>query len=290
MLKGIVWSAIFLGIAIYISLRSDNSEPLKLLPHEVIGNVESNTLLVFFHGYPNTNRMWDRMVSQLKGDFRILLISYPNFHESVFRKSGIDLSEVVRLSKETIDQVEINDNKTYVRSLVGHDWGAVFTILFDTQYPGFANRIMALDVVGGDNKLSTKLFSFTYQTYLATSFLIGGKLGDAMTYFFTNVIAKIEMNTKEEMDRINSSWNYFYFYLWKNIFHYKKILSEYSPTCSFTFVYGTEKLFMFHSQDFLDKCSTLKNCKSYSVEDGHWVMSKEKNQIFLIDLIRKINN
>ena len=146
---------ILLGAWYYVSIN-DVSEPLKFLPYEIKGNTKSNTLLVFFHGYPNTLRMWDRMVSKLQGDYRILTLSYPNFHEDVFRKWGIDMRDIVVLAKETIEQVEKIDGKVYKKSIIGHDWGAFLSILFDSTYKGFASQMMTLDIgTGMDKKIQT---------------------------------------------------------------------------------------------------------------------------------------
>ena len=283
-------SALVLYGAWYFVSQTDNSEPLKLLPYEVKGNTQSNTLLVFFHGYPNTLRMWDRIVSKLQGDYRILTLSYPNFDEDVYRKWGLDLREVVRLAKDTIEHVEIADGKKYKKSIIGHDWGAVISILFDSTYKGYATQMMNLDIGAVmSRKLGTKVFSFCYQTYLASAFLIGGKIGDAMTKLFTNYYVEIYMNTDEIKDRINSSWNYFYYYLWRNILTYKTILEEYRPSVPFAFVYGTEKKHMFHSEEFLELLDKTPNCEHHGIEDNHWVMNKPKSEKFIIDLIRKRN-
>lgn len=55
---------------------------LEVLPYETNGNPDSINVIIFLHGWPDTMRIWDRIISNLKqDDFFIINLSYPNYHE-----------------------------------------------------------------------------------------------------------------------------------------------------------------------------------------------------------------
>jgi len=200
-------------------------------------------MLIFLHGYPNTFRMWDNMIQLLQNDYLILNISYPNFAEELKLKWGLDLNLIPSFIKATIENVEKINKKNYKKMIISHDWGALFTYLFDTEFPGYVDDLVTLDIgIGGDDSIKSKLLSVGYQLYLASAFVIGGRIGDFMTkalmeYFFPRAWGISD----SEYERIDSSFNYPYYYIWKNIGTYKAKLASYKPSGPICFVYGTKK-------------------------------------------------
>lgn len=54
---------------------------LDVLEHQISGNLQSSTLLVFVQGWPDSLDMWEyyMAVSTELKDFRILKINFPNY-------------------------------------------------------------------------------------------------------------------------------------------------------------------------------------------------------------------
>jgi pimeloyl-ACP methyl ester carboxylesterase len=274
-LQFIILSIVVLIASRYFFLGKVDEAPLDSLPKEISGNKNSQIMLIFLHGYPNTFRLWDKLIDQLKKDYLCVNLSYPNFAEGVQRPWGVDIDEIVDLIPKTIDAIEATENKKYKKMVVAHDWGAVIAYLLDFKYPKFIHNLVTMDVGASfEESVKAKLFIFSYQIYLTMNFLIGGKIGKLGTTFFINNFAKVYGLSNDDHSRIDSSWNYLYYYLWKKIFHYKKTLSNYVPSCPVAFIYGTQKSFMFHNEKFLNLLNSTKDCEVNAVEEGHWVMNK----------------
>lgn len=278
---------VVLAISIFLSPKIEDYGDLTYLPYELSGNKESKVMIIFLHGYPNTFRMWDKMIESLKQDYLCLNISYPNFAKGVFRKWGMDLEDIVHMVKKTVDNVD-NQNQ-FKKVVVSHDWGSVFSLLLDTNYPGFINDLVNLDVGDGPEKtIKSQIGAIAYQSFLAVNFLIGGPIGNTLTQGFVKM-ANVYGLSEEDKSRIDSSWNYLYFHLYKRLLHFRSIFENYKPSCSVAFVYGTQKPFLFHSEKYLSKLKENPKSEIHAVDADHWLMASHSD--FLVDLIkRRIKN
>ena len=290
---------LILGVAIFgasyllyfnISTSQDTikSSELKILPYELTGKKDSEILLIFLHGYPNTLRMWDSMIKVLEKEYYCLNISYPNFSDKLQLRWGLDLKDIVDLIKETVDYVDNKtpENRKYKKVIISHDWGAFFAYLFSQKYENYLTHMLTIDVgIGIENKFKDMLLTVAYQSYLASNFLIGGPIGN----FFTKLFVKMANSyglTEEDKERIISSWNYPYYYFWRNFLYYKKIRDKFQVNTPITYVYGTQKPFHFHNEKFLNKLRNCNDCDIHSVDADHWVMRHNQNAEFLVNLIR----
>ena len=91
-------------------------------------------------------------------------------------------------------------------------------------------------------------------------------------------------------NRIDSSWNYSYYYLWKRIFagmrDKKKLpLVGYNPNCPVAFLWGTKKPVQFYGKSWADRIAKDPRNEVHAVESVHWIMLDQPK--FLIDLIRR---
>ncbi len=256
---------------------------VNTLPVELNGDRNSDVMIIFLHGYPNTFRMWDKLIDDLKHNYFCVNLSYPNFAEGVYREWGMDLVDIVDLIKKTVDTIEQSEKKTYKKMVVAHDWGAVFTYLLDSKYPKFADNLLTLDIGAKlDTSLKTRIFAISYQVYLAANFLIGGEIGRLGTNLFVDKFAKPYGLTKEDQARIDSSWNYLYYYLWKGILYYRKTLENYTPSVPIGYIYGKNKTFMFHNDEFISYLNATKGCEVHAVDEGHWVMNKNFDKVLSV--------
>ena len=64
---------------------------MKSLPYEVSGNSNSNSMVIFLHGWPDSIRLWDGVIQGLDSDSYKLAISYPNYSKEEKSKWGIDI-------------------------------------------------------------------------------------------------------------------------------------------------------------------------------------------------------
>ena len=187
---------------------------------------------------------------------------------------------MVQLIKKTVDHVEIEQKKSYKKMFVAHDWGSFLSYLLDVQYPKYMSNLVSLDVgTGIEDTFKGKLYTVSYQWFLAGNFLIGGQIGKISTQLFVDYFAKPYGLTKDDRSRLDSSWNYFYYYFWKRIGHYGELLREYKPSAPIAFIYGNKKPFNFHTEKFIETVKSCKNCEVHAVEEGHWVMDKHHETV-----------
>lgn len=284
-------SFFLIGLSFFIYRKTqdypDHSN-IKSLPHRVSGNKDSNVMLIFLHGYPNTMNMWNDLIGKLNNKFYCLNISYPNYSDELVIRWGMDFKTLTSLIKKTIDLVEDESNKKYHKVLVAHDWGSILSYFLEAENPDTFVDLISFDVsFTRDKDLKTTLMSSAYQWWLATAFYIGGPIGKYMTNAFIDkfVINKIQGLPEIDRNRIDHSWNYMYFYLWTNILKIREFGQSYFPKCPFVFVYGKKKAFMFHTNEFLERVSNHKQSEVIGVETGHWMF--DENLDMIVDLINK---
>ena len=251
------------------------------LPHEVSGNKNSEEVLVFLHGWPDTTALWYDIIAPFETDFYILNISYPNFSEKEKKPKGIDFDELLDRIKLTIDQVNDTQRKIVV---VGHDWGAQFAYWLDQRFPNYVVEIITLDV-GLGSKLTP--FIVSYQVFLSTAYKIGGPIGGILTRW----MAKQFDYNPPHFDRIDGSWNYYYYYLWKRIGAGalgKKDQIPFlktQPTCNIVYTWGAKKHTQFHGDRWIKSLAKNPKNEVHSVDSGHWI-TKEQPE-FVINLIKR---
>jgi len=253
----------------------------QILPYELSGNKNSNQILVFLHGWPDTSAIWDKVIPSFEKDHYILNITYPNYSQKEKNSKGQDLDVIADRAKVTIDHV--NDTKRRV-VVVSHDWGCLVGYYLDEKYPKYISEMIALDVGG---KFSFfKPFILFYQLTLALAFIIGGPIGRYLTQFILRYI-KYQPAWAYRMD---GSWNFSYYYLWKRIVlaggnSEKGILPTYKPSCPIAFVWGTQKSVQLYNQNWLDLLAENPKNEVHSVNAHHWIQTEQPD--FVINLIQR---
>lgn len=125
----------------------------------------------------------------------------------------------------------------------------------------------------------SKLIIVVYQLWLIFAFLIGGKIGT----FITRIICLLFKHKPIYFKSIESDRNYHYYYFWRNLIlsgfgQTKRLLKGYKPSVPVNYYYAIKKPFQFHGkrwEEFLNKNGgTMKG-----VEAGHWLMSKDREQL-----------
>jgi hypothetical protein len=125
---GVFTKFIFLSVtvlilsSVFLDKHEETEGELTHLPYELTGNLKSSVVIVFLHGWPNTFRLWDKTIAEIKKEFLCLNISYPNFSSEVHKKWGIDLIDTAHLIKKTVDLVETEQHrklKNYLSPMIG---------------------------------------------------------------------------------------------------------------------------------------------------------------------------
>lgn len=88
-----------------------------------------------------------------------------------------------------------------------------------------------------------------YQLTLTVAFLIGGTIGKIIT----QLLMKVFKHNPPYAKQVNSSQNYPYFYLFRNILLStiglkKRYLANYHPSVPCSYLYGKVKPFQFHGE------------------------------------------
>ena len=290
-LRKVFFSFLVVSIAFFIFRFQEQKEDISnitSLPHRVTGNKESKTMLIFLHGYPNTINMWNKFVELLNPNFLCLAISYPNYSDELKLKWGMDFPDILRLLRKTIDDVEKSTENKYEKVLISHDWGSFIAYMFENENRGYLKDLISFDVSTSKNSdLYSTFITLSYQSLCASAFFIRGPIGDNFTRFFFNTFlsSSIYGISDKEIERIDSSWNYMYFYLFKNIIAIRQSLKDYFPKCNTAFFYGKDKPFMFHTEQFLDKVRSSPNGYVEEFDGGHWFFAGREQ--YFTDFITK---
>jgi len=183
-----------------------------LLPYDLAGNTSSKNLIVFLHGWPDSNKLWDNIAPAQEQDNLVLRISYPNYDKRVQELWGRDMPTITRGIKETIDHVK--GGREYKVFIVSHDWGAHFTYLFDKAYPNYIKNGIVMDIgYMPPDDAKTLIFALSYQLYLALLFVLPRSIGNPMTVYFMKRFAMSKDYKLEE--GLDASINYMYYYMWR---------------------------------------------------------------------------
>lgn len=249
------------------------------LAYEVVGADDGDTV-VFIHGWPDDQSLWQRQVEALRDRFRCVLVTLPNFGATADKRAGYNFPALVELLRQTIEVVRRADAPV---SLVTHDWGAYIGYMFEKAYPESVRKMVALDIGGHVKPTTLKAASLMmgYQWTLIACWLIGGVIppaGDWLSRRFARVMGV----PRPQAGRVRSRFNYPYFFLWSGVllpWARANLLGYYRPQCPVLFVYGGNKPLMFHSERWLRTLDETGG-RTACIEDGaHWFMETHPEQI-----------
>lgn len=192
------------------------------LPYKVNGNRNSNAMIVFLHGFPNTMKLWGDYLYKFEKDYFVVTVSYPNFvgnlhidnHEPreqvAESKWGFEAKEIVLRLKNTIDLLNSEEKRKVM--FVGHDWGAFYSFIFDKFYPGIIEDFVCLDTSYRPNKgLINQILCFLYQITLAIAFALGFPFGDLIVYLLVRLGFKLN-NLEAEIKSSHICYQYYHAY------------------------------------------------------------------------------
>jgi pimeloyl-ACP methyl ester carboxylesterase len=228
--------------------------------------------LLMIHGWPDTYRLWDAQVAQLRAQFRCVRFTLPGFDIAKPRRA-LSLAQMVDIFKAIADAVAPGEKLT----LLLHDWGCVYGYEFAARHPQLVARVIGVDI--GDHNSGAlrkslparaKWAIFSYQIWLALAWMIGGAIGTWMTRYMARA-----MRCRSDPAFIGAQMNYPYHVAWFRSHGSFRGAVRVEPFSPMLYIYGQRKPFMFHSRRWLDKIAAMPGCAAHGLDTGHWVMSQK---------------
>ena len=242
---------------------------------DVLVEGRGETTLVMVHGWPDTHHLWDGLVEGLKTEYVCARFTLPGFAVGDPRRLR-PLAEIVGLLEAVVDAVSPDRPVT----LVLHDWGCYYGYQYYMKNPGRVSRIVGMDIGDVDSKemklpLAMALFMVCYQLWLATAWVIGGGIGDAMTRLMARVAG-----ARSEPGLVHSGMNYGYYLKYKSLLLGRsqgEVLFD--PACPMLFLYGRNKPTMFHSDAFVERLNRTPGSRAVGYDGGHWLMLEHPSKV-----------
>lgn len=231
----------------------------------IIEGKDGAETLVFVQGYPDDHTLWNDVVPLLRERYRIVRVDMPNYGSAERTRWAYGTDALVNLLGDLLDEVSPGRPVTFV----GHDWGAYWGYVLHARRPESIHRFVGLDVAPHYKpRLGAVLGILTYQSILYAAFLIGGPVGNAMT----RVMAKL-MRAPKQGAELSAWMNYPYRNGWADLFTglVARETKHYFPRCPQFYAYGENKLFHFHSQNWLDYLATVEGSLVLPLDTDHWV-------------------
>ena len=219
--------------------------------------------ILMIHGWPDSHRIWDRMIETLKAEFRCLRFTLPGFHQSK-PKRIYSVDEILSVIRQVLDHVALGDKVT----LMGHDWGSYYGLRFIQKHQKYIEGFIGIDVGDIDSdefhgKAVVYWGSIPYQFCLILAFFLPAPLGRWITWFVAKLAGAVHRRD------LHQGMNYpYYQYHFQS---HRSSLQDFIPDCPVLYLYGLRKPFQFHSSFWI---SALRNKSASRVEAlnaGHWL-------------------
>lgn len=244
---------------------------------------EEKGTVVFCHGWPDSEKVWDQQVHFLVGKgYRCIRFCLPNFDGNITHQWGLDFDDLRDRVADIIQHVSPG-RKVH---LVIHDWGCVYGAMLESKYPQLIDRVVSMDVAVFKSKKSLlgTLFMIVYQWSMVFVFLTG--LNFIQTFYHRLMKAPVKHSKVVATPFIC----YPYYYFWRKIFTAGPSaygLLKYTPQVPHLFLYGADpkrpEFTTFHSQAWLDKLEDLKKSDGISgsvpmTRSDHWLMVRQPTE------------
>lgn len=232
----------------------------------IVDGESSGETIVFLQGWPDDASLWDDAVAALKGTYRCVRTTLPNFDGRRTQRWGYTTEEMV----EALTGFVRDAAKDGPVTLVLHDWGAYWGHVVHHRLPEHVARVVSVDVAAHfDPSIGAALGITAYQSWLFSAFVLGGRVGDWMTRAFARVA-----DVPDAASRPLTSWmNYPYRNSWADLFsgRLKSMTKGYWPNCPLLLVYGEKKPFAFHSEKWAAHVKKVGG-EVVGLPGDHWVM------------------
>ncbi|WP_373991469.1 alpha/beta fold hydrolase [Duganella sp. BuS-21] len=230
---------------------------------------EGTETIVMIHGWPDTYRLWDAQVAELKSRYRCVRFTLPGFDIGKPRRS-YTLNAMLRVLLHIVNSVGQKQKVI----LMLHDWGCVFGYEFYMRNKGLVSAIVGVDIGDAQSKATArsrsvgqKLMVSSYQSTLALAWAIGGPIGNAMTKVMVGMLG-----APSPKQYVSSGMNYPYYILTAGAAGSYSSLVPFVPKVPMLYIYGTNKPFMFHSPQWTEAMAAREGCQVVALATDHWPM------------------
>ena len=117
--------------------------------YTISGN--SDTILVFLHGFLGCKEIWQPYIEQLKKDFTIIAIDLPGHGQSDVWNEATTMTEMAEIVYAICKKENV---KTC--HMVGHSMGGYVTLALDTLYPHFIQSITLMNSTANEDSEQKK--------------------------------------------------------------------------------------------------------------------------------------
>jgi pimeloyl-ACP methyl ester carboxylesterase len=163
----------------------------QLLPFIELGD-KKKPLIVFLAGFPDNQLSgWgDVIIQDLMASNRLIFLCLPGYEKGAtkYKPWGFGFETLVEMMHNTLISLAANMEPF---NLVGHDWGAFLSILYENKYPQSIRKLVLLDVglLKPENApIKHILIILLYQFWFAIAYIlsqtISVTLGDALFKLF----------------------------------------------------------------------------------------------------------
>lgn len=267
--------------------------PLKVHePEEGTNENNFRDTVLLIHGFPDCSALWDTTVAKLVTcGYRCLVVDLP--------ASSGKLS-CQNLSFEKVTQA-IHDAVLAAGfrkvTVIGHDWGALYTHLLATNHPDMVSRLAFLDVAPTATMAPLDaVCMLAYQIYFVICFYIGEPLGS----WGVRLAAVMFGYNARPMTDITTDMLWPYPIMLSTYFKNGPLVKNESTTTSSTdttrvptfFAYGAKKQFYFHDLAFIKYARSSPCGRVESFESDHWFFQHLPQQwvISLVSWLEESHN
>lgn len=251
-----------------------SGELLEFSVDEAEGAVRDTIALL--HGFPDGPAVWSGTSAYLRQrGYRVVRIALPGF-ESSSAAPPPSFDETVARLRATLDEVG-----ALGRTVIGHDWGAIFGYLLLLQHPDAASRFVALEVGAGPASWTLTAFVLAYHAVLNLVYTIGSvlgpRLGDAVMRLLCSSLPRPAYDGCPE-PRARHAW--LYRQAWREAgrygprwLYFRSSIAQWRPVQPFLFVYGRDGLraLRFHTSAWREAVtSEYPASRSVGIEGSHW--------------------
>ncbi|KAI0563062.1 Epoxide hydrolase [Gracilaria domingensis] len=240
--------------------------------------------LLLIHGYPDNQNLWDKTVKACteKG-YRCLVAALPGANgENVPR--ALSFRETADLIKESLEGVT-----DQAMTVIGHDWGSVYSRVFQVKYPSLCKRMILLDVggmkFGSDVHWSTWYSIFSYQLVFALAFWLGRPVGTwLMKLQLRTMLGDDRRVAPRPLNEITCDMGYHYASLFESFAQGRDAFETSGDPIPHLYVYGAKKPFNFHDSGWLNFVRSTRCGEVASLPCVHWLMHEEPEALHKIML------
>jgi pimeloyl-ACP methyl ester carboxylesterase len=247
---------------------------LHLAP--IVEGNDAGETVVFIQGWPDDASLWDPAVAALRGTYRCVRATLPNYAGDRSARWGYSTEEIVAGLTEMVRDAGRGARVT----LVLHDWGCYWGHAVHHRAPELVARVASVDVAPHYQPTPGAMLGIVaYQWWLLGAFAVGGPIGDRMTRAFAKLA-----HAPRDPARLDAWMNYPYRNIWADLLTGRagELTRGYWPTCPLLFVYGERKPFPFHSAAWIDHVRSVGG-QVVGLPSGHWVPPKPA----FVDVLRQ---